>query len=72
MTEDEMVRWNLQFNELEFEQTLGEGHRGPVLQSMGLQRVDWVTDQQQYKGERSEKEYITQSLCCIPETNMTL
>ena len=29
MTEDEMVRWHLQFNELEFEQTLGEGHRGP-------------------------------------------
>ena len=43
-----------------------------MLQSMGLQRVDWVTDQQQYKGERSEKEYITESLCCIPETNTVL
>ena len=25
-----------------------------------------------YKGKESEKEYITKSLCCTPETNMTL
>ena len=72
MTEHEMVRWHLQFNEYEFGQTLGEGHRGPECCSPRGCRVDRVIDRQQNKGERSEKEHITQSLCCIPEINMTL
>ena len=25
-----------------------------------------------YKGNESEKEYMTESLCCIPESNTTL
>ena len=53
MTENEMIRWHLQFNGREFEQALGdsEGPTGTpgVPQSMGPQRVghDLVTEQQQ-------------------------
>ena len=56
MTEDQMVGWHHRFNGHEFEQTLedseGQGKSG-MLQSMGLQRVDYdlVTEQQQHLTE---------------------
>ena len=54
-TEDEMVGWHDQFNEHEFEQTLGanegQGSLACMLQSMVSQRVrhNWVTEQQWQK-----------------------
>ena len=47
VAEDETVGWHHWLNEREFEQVpgAGEGQRSLVLQSMGLQKVeyDWVT-----------------------------
>ena len=49
ITEDEIVGWHHLLNGHQFEQALGDERTGKsgMLQSMGLQRDDWATEQQQ-------------------------